>query len=150
VGEGIGFAELYRLEPPAPLLPLICAARRGPTTKSWLAPGRGIKRAARDRVSGRWTPVGVNPTLDSALYSLPQPHKRPLCCCFGPDCCSNPFTPPEGKTMSVLTTLPCHCPGGLMSRDKASSGQLCEHLPFPLLTLLTVWLACSIGQYDFV
>jgi hypothetical protein len=52
VGEGIGFAELCRQEPPAPLLPLICAARRGPTTKSWLAPPiRARDQAGRQRPS---------------------------------------------------------------------------------------------------
>jgi hypothetical protein len=52
VGEGIGFAEHCRQEPLAPLLPLICAARRGPTTKSWLAPPiRARDQAGRQRPS---------------------------------------------------------------------------------------------------
>jgi hypothetical protein len=34
----LDLSELYRTQPPAPLLPLICAAQRRPTTMSWLAP----------------------------------------------------------------------------------------------------------------
>jgi hypothetical protein len=34
----LDLSELSRLQPPAPLLSFMCAARRGPTTKSWLAP----------------------------------------------------------------------------------------------------------------
>jgi hypothetical protein len=41
----------------------IRAARRGPTTISWLAlPMRARDQTGRDLVSCRWTPIGVNPT----------------------------------------------------------------------------------------
>jgi hypothetical protein len=63
VGEGLGFSELRRVDPPAPLLLLMCAARRGPTTIGWLTPPiRARDQAGQRPVSGRWTPVGVNPT----------------------------------------------------------------------------------------
>jgi hypothetical protein len=63
-------------EPPAPLLPLMCAARRGPTTMSWLAPPiRARDQAGRQRPSlwpldARWgqsnTPILTKENRDDA------------------------------------------------------------------------------------
>jgi hypothetical protein len=48
----LDLSELSRLQPPAPLLSFMCAARRGPTTKSWLAPPiRARDQAGRQRPS---------------------------------------------------------------------------------------------------
>jgi hypothetical protein len=48
----LDLSELSRLQPPAPLISFMCAARRGPTTKSWLAPPiRARDQAGRQRPS---------------------------------------------------------------------------------------------------
>jgi hypothetical protein len=48
----LDLSELSRLQPPSPLLSFMCAARRGPTTKSWLAPPiRARDQTGRQRPS---------------------------------------------------------------------------------------------------
>jgi hypothetical protein len=72
----LDLSELYRSEPPTPLLPLICAARRGPTTMNWLAPPiRAWDQAGRQRPSlwpldARWG------QSNKTAYC---PESRPVC-----------------------------------------------------------------------
>jgi hypothetical protein len=56
----LDFSELSRIDPSAPLLPFNMRSATGATTKSWLAPP--IRARDQAGLSGRWTPVGVNPT----------------------------------------------------------------------------------------
>jgi hypothetical protein len=70
VGEGLGFQRTPVSSSPSPSPPFICAQRDGGPQPSvgWRPRSeREIKRA-RDRVSGRWTPVGVNPTSRSRKW----------------------------------------------------------------------------------
>jgi hypothetical protein len=70
VGEGLGFQRTRSSSSPSPSPPFNCAQRDGGPQPSvgWRPrSGREIKRA-RDRVSGRWTPIGVNPTKSSKTH----------------------------------------------------------------------------------
>jgi hypothetical protein len=72
VGEGLGFNELRRIDLLALLLPFNMRSATGGHNQELVgAPDQGARSSGpeTESVSGRWTPVGVNPTHSACILA---------------------------------------------------------------------------------